>query len=340
MTRKTRFDFLILALMTVVLAFLPLVITKDYIFSILINIFLFAYLSQSWNILGGYTGYLSLGHTVFFGIGAYASSLLFARFNLSPWAGMMIGALLAALMGLFIGTLSFRYKVRGIFFAMITLAFGIILRVIFTNSMILGGAQGVLVPLERPSLIMYQFEGKTGFYYVGLTMLFLVLAITIFIENSRFGYNLLALKNNENAAEALGIDTRKYKLLATVISAFLTAFAGTYYAQYLSYISPETVFDVNLSIEIVLVALIGGMGTTFGPSLGAVLLMPFSELTRTLLGDKAIGLHMVLYGIVLIVFCLLLPSGIIPSVRLWRKSKSAGAENALLEEKTRLSKHA
>ncbi len=277
MSKKIGFNFLILILMITVLAFLPLIIPKDYILSIFINIFLFAYLSQCWNILGGYTGYLSLGHTVFFGIGAYSSSLLFANFALSPWIGMLVGAILASLMGLFVGALSFRYQLRGIYFAMITLAFGVIYRVIFTNSMVLGGAQGVLVPLGRPSLALYQFEGKGGFYYVGLIMLFVVLAVTIFVEKSRFGFNLLALKNNENAAEALGIDTKRYKLWATVLSTFLTALAGTYYAQYLTYISPETVFNINLSIEIVLVAIIGGMGTIFGPTLGAFLLMPFSE---------------------------------------------------------------
>jgi len=336
MSKKIVFNFLILVSMTILLAFIPLAVSKDYILSIFINIFLFAYLSQSWNILGGYTGYLSLGHTVFFGIGAYTSSLLFVNYNLNPWIGMVIGAILSGLMGLLVGSLSFRYRLRGIFFAMITLAFGVIYRVIFTNATILGGAQGVLVPLGSPSLSIYQFEGKSGFYYVGLTMLFVVLAITILIENHRFGYNLLALKNNENAAEALGIHTQKYKLRATILSAFLTAFAGTYYAQYLTYISPETVFNTNLSIEIVLMAIIGGMGTIFGPSLGAFLLIPFSELTRTLLGAKVMGLHMVLYGVVLVIFCLVLPNGIIPSVRLWRKSRSTKSAAGSAGEKIKV----
>jgi branched-chain amino acid transport system permease protein len=157
-------------------------------------------------------------------------------------------------------------------------------------------------------------------------MLVVILAITVFIENSKFGYNLLALKGNEGAAEALGIDTSAYKMRATVLSAFLTAFAGTYYAQYLSYISPETVFNINLSIEIVLIAIVGGMGTIFGPTLGAFLLIPVSELTRSLLGDKAMGLHVAMYGVILIVFCLVLPSGIIPSIRLSMRSKPS--ENA------------
>jgi branched-chain amino acid transport system permease protein len=326
MNGKNRRNFIILASIAFILALTPFFVRKDYILSIFINIFLFAYLSQSWNILGGYAGYLSLGHTVFFGIGAYTSSLLFLHLGLTPWVGMLIGAAIAGLMGLFIGFLSFRYQLRGIFFAMITLAFGVIYRVIFTNSMFLGGAQGVLIPLEKPSFLTYQFGSKLSYYYIGLVMLIVILMITVFIENSKFGYNLLALKGNESAAEALGIDTTAYKMRATLLSALLTGFAGTYYAQYLTYISPETVFSINLSIEIVLIAIVGGMGTIFGPTLGAFLLIPVSELTRSLLGDKAMGLHVVMYGVILIVFCLVLPSGIIPSIRLSMRSKPS--ENA------------
>jgi len=326
MNGKNRKNFIILAIIAIILALTPFFVRKDYILSIFINIFLFAYLSQSWNILGGYAGYLSLGHTVFFGIGAYTSSLLFLHLGFTPWVGMLIGAAIAGLMGLFIGFLSFRYQLRGIFFAMITLAFGVIYRVIFTNSMFLGGAQGVLIPLEKPSFLTYQFGSKLSYYYIGLVMLIVILMITVFIENSKFGYNLLALKGNESAAEALGIDTTAYKMRATVLSALLTSFAGTYYAQYLTYISPETVFSINLSIEIVLIAIVGGMGTIFGPTLGAFLLIPVSELTRSLLGDKAMGLHVVMYGIILIVFCLVLPSGIIPSIRLSMRSRAS--ENA------------
>jgi branched-chain amino acid transport system permease protein len=322
MNGKNKRNFIILAIIAIIWFLVPLFVRKDYILSIVINIFLFAYLSQSWNILGGYAGYLSLGHTVFFGIGAYTSSLLFLYFGFTPWMGMLIGATIAGLMGLFIGFLSFRYQLRGIFFAMITLAFGVICRVIFTNSMFLGGAQGVLIPLDKPSFLTYQFGSKLSYYYIGLVMLIFILIITIFIENSKFGYNLLALKGNESAAEALGIDTTAYKMRATVLSALLTAFAGTYYAQYLTYISPETVFSLNLSIEIVLITIVGGMGTIFGPTLGAFLLIPVSEFTRSLLGDKAMGLHVVMYGIILIIFCLVLPNGIIPSIRLLMRSKA------------------
>ena len=179
MDKKTKFNLLTIVLLTVVLGLIPLMARGDYILSIFVNIFLFAYLGQCWNLLGGYAGYLSLGHTVFFGLGAYTSSLLFLHFRVTPWIGMLGGAVVAGLAGLFIGFLSLRYGLRGIFFAMITLACGVICKVIFTNAMVLGGAQGILVPLEQASFLSYQFDSKLGYYYVGLTMLVVVLVITL-----------------------------------------------------------------------------------------------------------------------------------------------------------------
>jgi branched-chain amino acid transport system permease protein len=304
-----------------VLAALPLGIRKEFLISIFINIFLYAYLGQCWNILGGYAGYLSLGHTVFFGIGAYVSSLLFCWIGLSPWLGMIAGAAVAMAVGTFISYLSFRYGLRGIYFAMITLAFGVIFRVIFNNSETLGGAQGILIPLKEASLVDFQFAGKLGFYYVGLILVMLSLIITWGISRRRFGYNLLAIKDNETASEALGIPTNRYKLLATCLSGFLTALGGTFYAQYLMYISPETVFNLNLSIEIVLVVIVGGMGTLFGPVLGAFVLIPIGELTRAMIKEGAMGVHVIVYGIILIVFCLVLPGGLIPTLKMAVRSR-------------------
>ncbi len=321
MGKRKQTNLLVILLLGALLAFIPLGIRKDFLISIFINIFLFAYLGQCWNILGGYAGYLSLGHTVFFGIGAYASSLLFSSFGINPWVGMVAGAILATVVGIIISYLSFRYGLRGIYFAMITLAFGVIFRVIFNNSEFLGGAQGILIPLKEPGLTTYQFGGKLGFYYVGLILVMISLVITWFISRRKFGYNLLAIKDNEKASEALGIPTNRYKLLATCLSAFLTALGGTFYAQYLMYISPETVFDLNLSIEIVLVVIVGGMGTLFGPVLGAFVLIPIGELTRALLKEGAMGMHVIVYGIILIAFCLLLPNGLIPTVRMLLRSR-------------------
>lgn len=323
MGKRNRTNLFLIILFSALLALLPLGIRKEFLISIFINIFLYAYLGQCWNILGGYAGYLSLGHTVFFGIGAYTSSLLFCSFGINPWVGMVIGAVFAMVVGILISYLSFRYGLRGIFFAMITLAFGVILRVIFTNSEFLGGAQGILIPLKDPSIANFQFDGKWGLYYIGLSLVIMSLVITWFISRQKFGYNLLAIKDNEKASEALGINTNRYKLLATCLSAFLTALGGTFYAQYLMYISPETVFNLNLSIEIVLVVIIGGMGTLFGPVLGAFVLIPVGELTRAFLKEGAMGMHVIVYGIILIVFCLILPNGLIPTAKILFRSRLA-----------------
>jgi len=321
MGKRNRTNLFAILILGVILALLPLGIRKEFLISIFINIFLYAYLGQCWNILGGYAGYLSLGHTVFFGIGAYASSILFCSFGINPWLGMLSGAILAMLVGIVISYLSFRYGLRGIYFAMITLAFGVIFRVIFTNSEFLGGAQGVLIPLKAPSIAQFQFDGKLGFFYIGLLLVLMSLVITWFISRQKFGYNLLAIKDNEKASEALGIHTNRYKLLATCLSASLTALGGSFYAQYLMYISPETVFSLNLSIEIVLVVIVGGMGTLFGPVLGAFVLIPIGELTRALLKEGAMGMHVIVYGIILIIFCLLLPNGLIPTVQTLFRSR-------------------
>jgi len=321
MGNRNSTNLFAILILGVMLALLPLVVRKEYMISIFINIFLYAYLGQCWSILGGYAGFLSLGHTVFFGVGAYTSSILLCSFGINPWLGMICGAVLSMAVGLVISYLSFRYGLRGIYFAMITLAFGVIFRVVFTNSEFLGGAQGILIPLTRPSLANFQFDGKLGFFYIGLGLVLLSLVITWSISGRKFGYNLLAIKDNEKAAEALGIHTNRYKLLATCLSASLTALGGSFYAQYLMYISPETVFSLNLSIEIVLVAIVGGMGTLFGPVLGAFVLIPIGELTRAFLKEGAMGMHVIVYGLILIIFCLLLPNGLIPTVQTLFRSR-------------------
>lgn len=322
MDKKTNFNSLVvIAFFFVILAIIPLLLPNPFLLSILINILLLAYLGQCWNILGGYGGYLSLGHTVFFGIGAYTSSLFFVHLNLTPYLGMLIGSVFAGAVGLFLGYLSFRFSLRGIFFAMITLAFGFIFNVVFNNVRTLGAAQGIVIPLQKPSLLNYQFSSKTGFYYIGLVMLMIVLVITLFFEKHRFGLNLLALRDNEDAAEALGIDTNRCKVWATGLSAFLTAWGGTFYAQYLSYISPDTVFSVDVSVQMLLTCIVGGMGTLIGPTLGAFLITAISEITRFYFGNKVIGLHVFIYGVILIIFCLGLPRGIIPSIRLSIRSR-------------------
>ncbi len=283
----------------------------DYLIHILILIFFYAYLGQCWNILGGYAGQLSLGHAAYFGVGAYISTLLFMHYGLTPWVGMFLGASGAAILGLFTGYLCFRFGLKGPYFALATLAFAEILRLISLNMMSIGGAQGLLIPLLGNKPLLFQFAEKKVYYYVIFGMMVFSILIVRKIERTKMGFYFKAIHQNEDAAEALGIDTRRYKLIATGISAFLTAFGGTFYAQYLMYIQPDLTFSPFTSIEILLRTIIGGMGTVYGPMLGSFILTPLSEITRTLLGGKA-GVNIMIFGAILMFVCIYMQRGVLP----------------------------
>lgn len=286
----------------------------DYPTHVLILIFFFAYLGQCWNILGGYAGQISLGHATYFGVGAYISTLLFIHCDLTPWVGMFLGAFGALTVGLFTGYLCFRFGLKGPYFALATLAFAEILRLISLNMMSIGGASGLLVPLAGNKPFLFQFTEKKGYYYIIFAMMVLSILIVRKIEKSKMGFYFKSIHENEDAAEALGIDTQRYKLIAIGISSFLTAFGGTFYAQYLMYIQPDLTFSPFTSIEILLRAIIGGMGTVYGPVLGAFILTPLSEVTRTLIGGKT-GVHIMIFGAILMFVCIYMQRGVLPWLR-------------------------
>ena len=300
----------ILILIGVILLLLPPFL-GDYLLHVLILIFFFAYLGQCWNILGGYAGQLSLGHATYFGVGAYISTLLFMHYDLTPWVGMFLGGLGAAVVGLFTGYLCFRFGLKGPYFALATLAFAEILRLISLNMMSIGGAQGLLIPLLGNKPLMFQFTERKVYYYIIFAMMVASILIVRKIEKSKMGFYFKSIHENEDAAEALGIDTQRYKLIATGISAFLTAFGGTFYAQYLMYIQPDLTFSPFTSIEILLRTIIGGMGTVYGPVLGSFILTPLSEITRTLLGGKT-GVNIMIFGAILMFVCIYMQRGVLP----------------------------
>jgi len=304
--------FLLMACLGLLLVF-PLFL-KPYMLDVMIAIFLFALLANAWDIIGGYAGQLSLGHAAFFGIGAYTSTYLYVTCNLSPWVGMIVGALVATLAASFLGFLCFRYGLKGPFFALATLAFAEILRLIGYNWKTIGGSLGILIPLRQSSMINFTFVNKINYYYIAFFMMVLSIGILYLIDRSKMGLYLMAIREDEDAAESAGVNTTRYKLFAISISAFLTAMGGTFYAQYLMYISPEEVFGIHLSIEIILRSIIGGTGTVLGPVLGAFVLGPLSELARVYLGGYS-GVHLMVYGIIVIVVVLFLPNGIVPKLR-------------------------
>jgi branched-chain amino acid transport system permease protein len=304
---------LAIALALALLVAVPPLLPK-YALEVLISILFFGYLGASWNILGGYGGQFSFGHAAFFGIGAYTSTLLFLQLGVTPWLGMVAGGALAASFGLFAGYLSFRYGLRGPYFSLVTLAFAEMLRVVAVNWKAMGSSLGLVVPNRGSAPLQFLFAEKLPYYYVILAMVLGALLICRAIERSRMGYALAAIRENEDAAEASGVNALATKLSAMAVSSFLTALGGTFYAQYFAYIDPSLTFGPAISIGGLLPAIVGGAGTVAGPLLGSFVLTPISEITRALLRGRA-GADIMLYGLILILVISFLPNGLMGWLR-------------------------
>lgn len=298
----------ILALLAALAFLLPLLIGSPYVLTVAIITLMFGYLALSWNVLGGIAGQLSLGHAAYFGIGAYTSTWLFDHMNVSPWLGMWVGALFAVLAAVLIGAACFR--LRGAYFALATIAAAVVLKTLVENADdLLGGSRGMEVKLLHDAPLYFQHTSKEFYFVIISVMTVIALVINWSILRSRFGYYLTAIRNDQEAALALGINTTRYKLLAAVISAAMTAIGGTFYAQFVMYIAPDSVLSVNLGVVIAVICIIGGRGTLWGPLLGAFLLHPAEELARHFSGGM-IGVDMMLYGLVLMVVIRLQPQGL------------------------------
>jgi len=323
---RKQLDTTLLVLAGLVCFALPLVIESPTYLQILILLFFYAYLTTAWNLVGGFAGVLPLGHSVFVGIGAYTSTIMTLQYGISPWIGMLVGGTIAAFVGVLIGKPTLR--MRGAYFALCTIAFAEGIRVMIENLDMLGpfklnGPRGLLIPLKGDSFWNYQFMHKEPYYYIILTMLVLVLLLTWFISRSRIGYYLAAGGEEPEAAEALGVNVARYKLISMAMSCFLTALAGTFYAQLMLYFYPKGLMGLDLSFEIAFIALIGGRGTIAGPVVGALALRPLNEITRIYLGDKLPGLHLVIFGLILILVMLYQPKGLtLPLSRLYDRLAS------------------
>ncbi|MCU0539968.1 MAG: branched-chain amino acid ABC transporter permease [Desulfobacterales bacterium] len=292
---------------------LPLVVTSATYLHILILLFLYAYLTTSWNLVGGFAGVLPLGHAAFVGIGAYTSTILSLQYGVSPWIGMFAGALIAAVVGVIIGLPTF--KMRGAYFALATIAFAEGIRVMFENIDHLGpfqinGPRGLQIPPLKTGLVHFMFADKEPYYYIILVMLAAVLALTWAISRSKLGFYLVAGGEEPEAAQALGVNVARAKLAAMAMSSFLTALAGTFWAQFTLYIHPKSVMSLDISFEIAFIALIGGRGSIAGPVLGALLLRPVSDFSRIYFGDTLPGLHLIIFGVVLVLVMLFQPRGL------------------------------
>ncbi len=289
---------------------LPWLITSSFALEILVRILLFAFIGTSWNLLGGYAKQLSLGHVAFFGLGAYTSTLMEINFGISPWIGMVVGGFVGMSASLPIGWLCFRLK--GPYFTISTIATANVLMLIFLKFRDFAyGAEGTTIPNLGNAPLMMQFETKTPYYYIVLGLLVISLAITAWIERSRVGYYLIALGEDEDAAEASGVDVVKVKRNIYMLSAFLTGLAGTFYTQYIYFIDPQTAFSFNVSIEAALVSIVGGIGTLWGPVIGTVLLETTTALLQSYLGNSIGGIQLTVYSLILMAVILIRPTGIV-----------------------------
>ena len=301
--------YLLLGLLLAALMVLPLFLNQ-YLLGIFVFIFYYAYLGQSWNILTGYTGNISLGHSLYVGIGAYVSTVLAINLGLSPWIGMFIGGLGAALIGLVMGYLAFRFGLRNVYFVLITIAFAEIGRLIALHLKPLGQFMGLFIDF-KPGMANFQFKGNMPYYYISLGFVVFSIAVVRAIETSKLGRYMIALREDEDAAESVGVNAFKFKMIALGISSFMTALAGTFYANYIFYLHPTSIMSMALSIEIILRPIIGGLGTLFGPLIGSFLITPLAEISRSFFAKAGFeGLHIVIYGFLLIASVLFFPRGI------------------------------
>jgi branched-chain amino acid transport system permease protein len=292
-------------------------LANDYLLTVLIIILYFAYTGQAWNVMMGFAGQLSLGHALYVGLGAYATAALYVHFGIGPWLGLPAALAVAVAAGAIIGFLAFRFGVGGVYFAILTIAFAEFARIGFDHFRWVGGSSGFFLPVANYTRNdLWNLRGNpTMFYYVMLALTVAAFVLCRVLLRSRVGYYWQAIREDETAARSLGIDTFRYKMYAVVISAGMTAVAGVFFAFYYNNLFPEQVFHISRSIELILGPIIGGIGTLFGPIIGAFLLTGMSELMQellALLGLDAPGAKQVFYGVCLLVVVLALPDGIWP----------------------------
>ncbi len=306
----------------------PLFVRDAFFLDSLVLILMWGALSGAWNIAGGYAGQVSLGHSAFFGIGAYSAALLATRWNLSPWLGLAAGAVVSVATGFVIGFLSNRLK--GPYFALATIAFSQVLMIVasrwrgFTQ-----GSEGIPVPF-RPGLWTLGVD-KTAWLYLTLGLALAIFAVEVYLESSRVGYQLAGVREDEDAAEALGVATRRLRLLSISLSAALTSACGTFWAQYVGFVDPFYVFSVDLSVRFALNAIIGGIGTALGPFLGSILITSLETYLRaTFAGVKAglTGIYLIVYGCVLVLVVRFVPQGLAGLLTGWTRGPAREGSSA------------
>ncbi len=309
-----RREALALGGILVLLLLLPLVLARDWL-SILTLVLFFAFTGQAWNLAMGFAGQLSLGHALFVGIGAYVTVVLLGRYGITPWIGLAAGALVAAALGAFIAWLGFRFALRGVYFALLTIAFAEFARIGFDNWEFVGASGGFFLrAVTDETSTLYELRGGPHFwYYAFLALAGLGFVLCHRLATSRVGYFWRAIREDEEAARALGIEVLRMKMLVVAVSAAMTAVGGGLFGLYNGSVFPDTVMGMRMSIDILVAPVVGGLGTLFGPVLGAFLVVTLLELASDIaLGTGIVGLNVLVYGLLLFAIAVLSPQGIWP----------------------------
>ncbi len=313
------------AILAVVLALVPFVLAPAQL-SVAVRVLIFAILALGWNIMSGFGGMFSFGHAAYFGLGGYVSVWLLVERGVSPWIGMLVGMVVAAAFAAFVGFLALRYRLKGAYFALSTFAFAEMLRLLATNSDLVNRAVGYNVPIRpESSWAFMQFEpGSANYFWIALALTVIALVVTIVFLRSKIGRFTIAVRDDEDAAAALGIPVMRTKLLTIALSGAITSVAGTFYVQYYFFVDPDVAFGSSVSIQAILPAVIGGVGTIWGPVIGAAILGPLNDITATLLRNPPAGLEflqgragldVIVYAVLLILIILLLPQGVYGALR-------------------------
>jgi branched-chain amino acid transport system permease protein len=289
----------------------PLIFQTSFSQHTMILILMYALMAQSWNVVAGFSGQISLGHAIFFGIGAYSASVLFAKYGITPWVGLLVGMLISTLAAVAIGVPTLR--LRGHYFAIATLLIGSSVQIVFQRWDWVGAASGLYVPIKRTSPWFYlQFHtSKVPYYYLLLGAVAVGYFLVWKLRRSRFGFRLQALRDDPDAAASLGIAIARHKVMAFMLSAAMMSVAGTLYGQYVLVLDPERLFSAEISIIVLLMTVLGGSGTLWGPALGALILVPLSEGSRIWFGGTGRTVDLIVYGVLIMLVCMWRPSGIL-----------------------------
>jgi branched-chain amino acid transport system permease protein len=316
--QRRRRQLALAAVVAIAIALIPLIVKDVYIQNILVLTLMYAALSQSWNILSGYCGQISLGHALYFGLGAYTTALLFTKFGVLPWFGMLAGGALSAAIALALGYPCFR--LRGHYFVIATIVIAETAYLLVLNWEWAGAALGIDMPVRQDSWLTLQFaRSKLPYFYFALVLAAVTWLVTWALEDSKWGYWWRAVKDNPEAAESLGVVVFHSKMAAAAVSAFFTAIGGAFYAQFVSYIDPDSVMSFHFSLLMALPAVLGGIGTLWGPALGAAILIPLTELTRSYMGGSGKGVDLIVYGTLIMIIALARPEGLVGLFRTRRR---------------------